>query len=233
MTDFIKAAISAFDNATLKKIIFSRPIADAPAKISARLCAHRGQKLLSAEYSLPGNTVSQKNLKRDILEAFLSEEIERYGQINLLTSIGDAEMKRGKKGTVVLGLDKLLRKLSGAPLQFTSAIEELEKKKNYMLKGDEPFLVALGISDKNGRVHDKKQGKYRQINRFLEHIEDIYSYLPKDKELTVYDLCCGKSYLSFAVYYYLTEVKKRSVYLLGIDLKKDVIAWCDKTKDTL
>lgn len=233
MTDFIKAAISAFDNAALKKIIFSRPTADAPAKISARLCAHRGQKLLSAEYSLPGNTVSQKNVKRDTLEAFLSEEIERYGQINLLTTLGDAELKRGKKGTVALGLDKLLRKLSGAPIQFASAIEELDKKKNYMLKGDEPFLAALGISDKNGRVHDKKQAKFRQINKFLEYADELYCELPSDGELLIYDLCCGKSYLSFAVYHYFTVIKQRKVYMLGIDLKKDVIDFCSMKAEEL
>lgn len=233
MTDFIKAAISAFDNAALKKIIFSRPTEDAPAKISARLCAHRGQKLLSAEYSLPGNTVSQKNVKRDTLEAFLTEEIERYGQINLLTTLGDAELKRGKKGTVALGLDKLLRKLSGAPLQFTSAIEELDKKKNYMLKGDEPFLAALGISDKNGRVHDKKQAKFRQINKFLEYADELYCELPSDGELLIYDLCCGKSYLSFAVYHYFTVIKQRKVYMLGIDLKKDVIDFCSMKAEEL
>jgi SAM-dependent methyltransferase len=76
-------------------------------------------------------------------------------------------------------------------------------------------------------VHDKKQGKFRQINRFLEHIEDIYPKLRRDGEIKIFDLCCGKSYLSFAVYYYLTAVKGRQVYLYGADLKRDVIIWCD------
>ena len=76
-------------------------------------------------------------------------------------------------------------------------------------------------------MHDKKQGKFRQINRFLEHIEDIYERLPREGEIKIYDLCCGKSYLSFAVYHYLTEIKKREVSLFGADLKRDVILWCD------
>ena len=75
-------------------------------------------------------------------------------------------------------------------------------------------------------MHDKKQGKFRQINRFIEHIEGVYDKLPKSGEISVYDLCCGKSYLSFAVYYYLTAVKKREVRMLGVDLKRDVISWC-------
>ena len=76
-------------------------------------------------------------------------------------------------------------------------------------------------------MHDKKQGKFRQINRFLEHIEDIYKELDGGEEICIYDLCCGKSYLSFAVYYYLTSVKGRRVYMRCVDLKRDVIIWCE------
>ena len=103
----------------------------------------------------------------------------------------------------------------------------LQKKKNYILEGTEDFLIKLGISSADGRVHDKKQAKFRQINRFLEHIEEIYPRLPKDGELRVFDLCCGKSYLSFAVYYYLTVKKGREVYMYCADLKRDVILWCE------
>jgi hypothetical protein len=120
-----------------------------------------------------------------------------------------------------------MRKLTSNAPSFESAIEELDKRKNYILSGKEDFLISLKISDKNGRVHDKMQGKFRQINRFLEHIEDIYHHLSTEGSVLIYDLCCGKSYLSFAVYHYLTSVKKREVELLGIDLKRDVINWCD------
>ena len=127
---------------------------------------------------------------------------------------------------VALGADSLERKLSSDTPAFVKAIADLDKKKNYLLSGSEAFLTALGISDKSGRVHDKKQGKFRQINRFLEHIENFYDKFSCEGEIVIYDLCCGKSYLSFAVYYYLTEVKGRKVSLLGIDLKRDVIEWC-------
>ena len=116
--------------------------------------------------------------------------------------------------------------MSGEVPSFETAIEDLDKKKNYILSGNEEFLIRLGISSRDGRVHDKKQGKFRQINRFLEHIEDIYHALPKEGTIEIYDLCCGKSYLSFAVYYYLTEKKGRSVSMWGVDLKRDVIEWC-------
>jgi SAM-dependent methyltransferase len=141
--------------------------------------------------------------------------------------LGDAEMKCGKNGTVVLGKDKLMRKLSDAAPAFESAIEALDNKKKRLLSGEEEFLICLGVSDKSGRVHDKKQGKFRQINKFLEYVEEIYCELPSDKELCIYDLCCGKSYLSFAVYHYLTVMKQRRVYMLGIDLKHDVMEFCN------
>ncbi len=227
-SNFLDVLEAAFCREALKKLILSRPTDGEIKKISCRLCAHRGRRLLAMEYSLPGNTVSHKNLSEDEFLSEIKKLLENYSQANLITTLGDAEWKRGKGGKeIALGTESLKRKLDGAPPAFESAIEALDKKKNYILSGSEDFLIKLGVSAKDGRVHDKKQGKFRQINRFLEHIEDVYDKLPRDGEIKIYDLCCGKSYLSFAVYYYLTEVKGRSVSLFGADLKRDVILWCD------
>ena len=233
-SDFLSLTEKAFKAEAIKKLVFSRPDGAEAVKVSARLCAHRNRRILALEYAMPSGTVSQENLTEETLIPRLSEIIDTYKQANLITTLGDAEYKVSKKGKVaLLGADAILRKLSGAVAPFERAIEELDKKKNYILSGNEPFLIELSISDKSGRVHDKKQGKFRQINRFLEHIEDLYKTLPTNKKLVVYDLCCGKSYLSFAVYYFLTEIKKREVELLGIDLKADVIEWCSNTKNAL
>lgn len=233
-SDFLDLTKKAFKAEIIKKLVFSRPDCAEAVKVSARLCAHRGRRLLSLEYSMPSGTVSQENLTEDNLISRLSDIIDTYKQANLITTLGDAEYKVSKKGkSALLGADSILRRLSGEQSSFERAIEELDKKKNYILNGNEPFLIELGISDKTGRVHDKKQGKFRQINRFLEHIEDLYPTLAKDKKLIVYDLCCGKSYLSFAVYYFLSFIKSREVELLGIDLKRDVIEWCNNTKNAL
>lgn len=229
INNFKNLALLAIRREALKKIIFSRPTNNSPEKISARLCAHRGQLLLAAEFSLPGNTVSQHNYRETELSEFFDTYLSKYKQVNLITTLGDAELKLGKNGAVILGADKLLRKLSAESPAFEKAIEALDKQKKHILTGGEQFLIGLGISDKNGRVHDKKQGKFRQINKFLEYVEEIYCELPDSGELKIYDLCCGKSYLSFAVYYYLTEIRKRAVYMLGIDLKRDVIDFCNKT----
>lgn len=228
LTDFMTLIESSFKTETLKKLVLSRPRQGEINKISCRLVAHRGRRLLAMEFFLPGNTVSHKNVGEEELKGELSPLIENYQQINLITTLGDAELKRSKSGKeTVIGGENLRRKLSGDAPGFEKAIEAMDKKKNYILDGTELFLKKLGISSSDGRVHDKKQGKFRQINRFLEHIENIYPRLPAEGEIKIYDLCCGKSYLSFAVYHYLTEIKGRRVYLYGADLKRDVILWCE------
>lgn len=88
------------------------------------------------------------------------------------------------------------------------------------------FLHVLGLADENGRVYDRARPKYRQICRFLEILDDAYDALPPRGRLRVFDLCCGKSYLSFAVYAYLCGTKQREVTLIGVDRKADVIAYC-------
>lgn len=227
-TDFISLIESSFKKEAMKKLVLSRQKSGEIARISGRLVAHRGRRLLALEYSLPGNTVSHKNIPEENFIEELVPLIDNYRQINLITALGDCEMKCSKNGKeTVLGGENLRRKLDGSAPSFESAIEAIDRKKNYILSGNEEFLIRLGVSSRDGRVHDKKQGKFRQINRFLEHIENIYPRLPSDGEIRIYDLCCGKSYLSFAVYYYLTEVKGRPVYLYGADLKRDVILWCD------
>ena len=225
---FIELIEVCFRREILKKLIFSRPSEGEIDKIRGRLVAHRGRRMLVLEEFLPGNTVSQRNVTENALRESIVPLLDNYRQINLLTTAGDAEYKISKKGSeVFLGADSLERKIRGEASDFEKAIEALDKVKNHLLTGKEEFLIRLGISSSDGRVHDKKQGKFRQINRFLEHIEDILPRLPKEGEICIFDLCSGKSYLSFAVYYYLTAIKGREVDMLCVDLKRDVINWCE------
>ena len=228
-SDFTDLIVAAAERGALRKIVFSKPLSSEIKKVSGRLVDMRGRISLALEYSLPGDTVSQKNLPLTAMAEELMRLMDEYAQANLITSISDAEYKLSKRGEeVYLGADKLKKRLADFEGKIEIKIESIDKEKNYILTGQEKFLFALGISDKNGRIHDKKQGKFRQINRFLEHIEAVYGEISKNDELLVYDLCCGKSYLSFAVYYYLTEIKGRKTRLLGIDLKRDVIDYCAK-----
>ena len=103
------------------------------------------------------------------------------------------------------------------------------RKKNYILEEGKavPFLVDLGVMTKDGKIVNSRYDKFRQINRFLEFIEDILPKLDRSRESVILDFGCGKSYLTFAMYYYLKELKGYPVRIIGLDLKKDVIEKCN------
>ncbi|MEE1314498.1 MAG: SAM-dependent methyltransferase [Faecalimonas sp.] len=90
-----------------------------------------------------------------------------------------------------------------------------------------PFLLDLGVMTSEGKIVHSKFDKFRQMNRFLEFVEDILPQLATDREVTILDFGCGKSYLTFAMYYYLHELKGYDVRIIGLDLKTDVIRHCN------
>lgn len=102
------------------------------------------------------------------------------------------------------------------------------RAKNYVLSAGVPcdFLIRLGIMGEDGTVFPRSYSKFRQINRYLEIVEDVFPYLPKDKTLKIIDFGCGKAYLTFALYHYLKVMKQRNVEIIGLDLKEDVIDFC-------
>ena len=104
------------------------------------------------------------------------------------------------------------------------------RKKKYILEEGivVPFLQDLGVMTQDGKIVRTKMDKFRQINRFLEFVEDILPQLDKDRELTLLDFGCGKSYLTFAMYYYLHELKGYDIRIIGLDLKTDVILHCNE-----
>lgn len=225
--DLISMAVA---QGVLRKLVLSSPQKEAPApRQSGKLCLLRGERVLMLESAFEGGRVSQRLYRGSQLAEELPALLSAYKQVNLLTSAGDAELRTSKKGKCTLiGGQALRARLRGELQELARFDLPIDREKKHLLSGEEPFLQALGISDKNGRVHDKRQAKFRQINRFLEHLESVYSSLPAEGELTVYDLCCGKSYLSFAVYHYLTAMRHRTVHMTGVDLKQDVVTECNK-----
>ncbi len=107
------------------------------------------------------------------------------------------------------------------------------RKKKYILEENIPvgFLIDLGVQTPQGKIIHSAYDKFRQINRFLEFVEDILPALEDGKVLRILDFGCGKSYLTFAIYHYLHELKHRDVQIIGLDLKEDVIAHCNTLKD--
>ena len=108
-----------------------------------------------------------------------------------------------------------------------------DRKKKYVLEEGVPvpFLQDLGVMTQDGKIVHAKFDKFRQINRFLEFIEDILPELDRGRELTILDFGCGKSYLTFAMYYYLHELKEYDIRIIGLDLKKDVIRHCNELSE--
>ncbi len=210
----------------LKKAILSKP--QDPALLRTVLTPRRvgDRLLLQAESFYTDNKARHRNLSLDDADA-IAELITAFSQVNLITSAGEAELRRSKGGKLTLtGETTLLRALENGDAPMV-AVSGNNREKAYILHGDEPFLKLLGVSDENGRIRDKKQSKFRQINRFLELIRDTLPHLPKNGTLRICDLCCGKSYLSFAAYHYFANILGREVRMSGVDLKTDVIDYCN------
>ena len=222
----------AAEMGVLKKAVLSKPSDKAVVRTVLTLRVLGGKTVIQAETFQTDNKAKHQNL--DVSDvATLGCLIAGFAQVNLLTTAGECELRRSKGGKVTLiGGDKLARALENGNAP-TAKIEKNNREKSYILHGNEPFLKLLDVSDENGRVKDKKQSKFRQINRFLELIRDCLPHLPETGELRICDLCCGKSYLSFAAYHYFANVLQRSVKMTGVDLKSDVVEYCNSVAQKL
>ena len=231
--------------AVLEKAVFSKCRDKAVSRATLTLKRVKGEVLLQVETLRTADTADtevnkkkpvqavHENLAPDAAYPRLALLTDDFDQINLLTTVGSCELRRSKGGKeTLIGATNIRKALEGfaaggdkAPKKIT--IGGNDKVKRRILSGAEPFLMELGVSDQNGRVHDKKQAKYRQINRFLELIRDVEAQLPAEGVLNIADLCCGKSYLSFAVYHYFTAIRGRQVRMVGVDMKAEVMDECN------
>lgn len=184
--------------------------------------------------SYQGTKVFHKNYDRDsfiaLLEKFITgyqieeqaDAVVKFKQIVIRTTKEQVTALFSKKGKMTLKAAKLKQELP-KPM-----IEHNRVKRYILAEGlAVPFLVDLGVMTKEGKIVQSKYDKYRQINRFLEFVEDIVEELPKDKELTILDFGCGKSYLTFDLYYYFKNLKGYDINIIGLDLKDDVIRTCN------
>ena len=163
---------------------------------------------------------------RFVGESELVDELVRlsvdFKQVHAFTENEEAALKISKKGKIFVMKQTLKQKKT---VETTH-----DRKKNTLLPEDEVIgpLVDLGIMTKEGQIIASKRQKLRQINRFLELVDDCLKEAQPDKKLRIVDFGCGKSYLTFILYYYLHEVRKLNVEITGLDLKKDVIEHCQK-----
>ncbi|HHT96505.1 MAG TPA: SAM-dependent methyltransferase [Clostridiales bacterium] len=129
----------------------------------------------------------------------------------------------------------LINKKGNATILKSKATKEKQlithnRNKRYIINDGQKvdFLIRLGVMNKDGKVFSKKYDKFRQINRYLEMVEDIIPKIKKDRTINIVDFGCGKSYLTFALYYYLVHILKFDINIIGLDLKEDVIKLCNE-----
>ena len=196
--------------------------ADGPSKVKIRPVKLKDQICYQAS-ALEGTKVFHKNYDREQMLAYLEAELSgNFGQLQCEGALMDGVVLVNKKG-------KMTIKEKHHAVRENVQIQAHNRVKQYILKEGipVPFLTDLGVMTEKGKIITSRYDKFRQINRFLEFIEDILPRLAKDREVTILDFGCGKSYLTFAMYYYLKELKGYDVNIIGLDLKTDVIEKCN------
>lgn len=170
-----------------------------------------------------GKQVFHENLEAKAAVDRACEWMEHFRQMQIDTKSERASVLISKKGKVTINRKKVTR-----PDQGKQDLSH-NREKQYILKEgmDIPFLRDLGVMTQEGKIVRSRFDKFRQINRYLEFIEDVLPKLPKDREITILDFGCGKSYLTFAMYYFLHEMRGYEVRMVGLDLKEDVIEHCN------
>ncbi|MGI5058916.1 class I SAM-dependent methyltransferase [Treponema pectinovorum] len=212
-------------------------------KIKIATSANADTKTYIAEFYTKTQVFHKKMTEQEV-EIFLQENISvTFKNCVEYTETEEITFLTNKKGE----LKKLVKKIdakskdenSSLPMQNLLNGNFVNNKKNYLLPEGipVPFLVRLGIMTAEGKIISSKYDKFRQINRFLEILNDILPQVQKahqkEKPLSIVDFGSGKSYLTFAVQHYLTQILKIDCQIFGLDLKKDVIDYCSKLANEL
>lgn len=192
------------------------------------------EKLEFSTESYKNPQVFHKLLTGEKIKNFFKDDfLSLYKNVTIETTEVTLTILTNKKGEKKL----LKKKRTSSPVQNLTKVPH-NKTKNYILKEGipVPFLVELGVMTKDGKIHNQKYDKFRQINRFLEFVDDILPEILKPvsskeegqtRPLEITDFGCGKSYLTFALYHYLVVLKGLKANIKGLDLKKDVINHCN------
>ena len=194
-------------------------------KIAIRPVSINSKLMYQAEYHYP-NKVTHLNFDiEEFTDFILSEVTTNFKQINIFTTENDIQILANKTDKAKI--------IKSKPTKKAINIEH-NRKKQYIIADNTPcdFLIKLGVMDETGKVYQKHYSKFRQINRFLEIVSDCMAYLKKEN-LKIIDFGCGKSYLTFALYYYLKKQLNIDVEIVGLDLKENVINLCNKIAQEL
>ncbi|MBP3451746.1 MAG: SAM-dependent methyltransferase [Agathobacter sp.] len=222
----LKQYLETMLKADIQKVIISNPFSKSE-EYKKIIIENKGKNYQIAKYT--EKQVFHENIEADaLLEKTHAFAENRYKQINGMSASEEHIILISKKGNC----SYKVKKTATDAVKLQAKKQGHNRQKNYILKEGMNIapLVDMGVFTKDGKVVNAMYDKYKQINRFIEIIDDEVSSL-KVEELNVIDFGCGKSYLTFVVYYYLTEVMNLKVNMIGLDLKEDVIKKCNQAAE--
>lgn len=200
------------------------------SKVRVRPLLLQGKLVFQVE-EFRGKQAFHQNLMKDEAYEYLQNAMsDTSRQMELASAKGSAQILVSKNGKMTMKVKKNRPVEGQAKIQAPSTLLDHNRKKKYVLEEGKPipFLQDLGVMTADGRIVHSRYDKFRQINRFLEFVQDILPKLPKGREINIIDFGCGKSYLTFAMYYYLKELNGFDIRVIGLDLKQDVIDHCNQ-----
>lgn len=236
MDSNIVKAFEQYINEKLEQVILSNSTdPDRIKKVKIRPVLIKGDVLFQITEYCGQKVLHQNATRTEVLEKLEEWFTGLFKQAQISAKDASVTILVSKKGKATIKIKNKTQKedsIEWDPLKPVG-IASHNRVKQYILKEGVgvPFLIDLGIMTSEGKIVKSKYDKYKQINRFLEFIEDILPNLDKDKEISIIDFGCGKSYLTFAMYYYLKELQGYNVKITGLDLKEDVIAKCNELKE--
>jgi SAM-dependent methyltransferase len=206
----------------LSKAVFSQPVDKlSDKKVTVRPVLLKGQTMYQVE-SFRDNKAFHQNMDREQLLSFAKELEGRYRQVLIVTAQESTQYVLKQNGSY---------KKSGkaASLPRPGGVQSHNREKEYILSEGEniPALVDLGVFTKDLKIVRSKYDKYKQINRFIELVDqELKSY--EGQEISILDFGCGKSYLTFILYYYFAVKRGLKAKIIGYDLKADVVEHCNE-----
>ena len=221
--DKLKELLQDNLNIELRSAVLSNPRQkEAAEKIKVRPLLQK-EKLLFQIETFRNHQAFHRNVEPEEACRLLQKAMENMRQMQIETRRHLYTVLVSKKGKVTIKKKALACERKEIDLSHN-------RKKHYILEEGVPvpFLLDLGVMTEEGKVVKSRFDKFRQINRFLEFIEDILPELDWSREVTIIDFGCDKSYLTFAMYYYLHECKGYNIRIIGLDLKKEVIRHCSE-----
>lgn len=221
--DTLKSVLDKSFNIDFVSAVLSNPREkDGTVKVKIRPVMKQDRLLFQCE-EYRNNQAFHLNLEAEATSEYVENQMKVFKQMQMETRQFRYQVLVSKKGKMTI--QKRLQTAEVKEVNYSH-----NRAKHYILEEGKtvPFPRDLGVMTKTGEIVRTKFDKFRQINRFLEFIEDILPQLPKDREVTILDFGCGKSYLTFAMYYYLHELNGYDIRIIGLDLKTDVIEACNQ-----